>query len=636
MMKKQLEELAAASNRYGSDALYVLAGGGNTSYKTRTTMWIKPSGTHLATIRAAQFLPMARAEVSAVLDAPLPVDGVRREARIGALLAHAVLAGGTGRPSVEACVHNLLDAAFVVHMHPGLVNGMTCGRDGAAVCAALFPTALWIPYTDPGYTLARLMRDELAAYATRHGAQPQVVFLQNHGVFVGANAVREIARVYDTLLQRLRAAYKKAGVTTTLREGALDVAAVYEAAPRLRELLGSGARVMVTAAAPFAVAKGPLTPDHIVYAKAYAHTGALTAEKIDAFAAAHGYRPVIVARNNAVYAGGTTLRNARLALALARDAALVQQLTAAFGGPRYLTPRARTFIETWEGEAYRQKLSLVASVGRLQGKIALVTGAAQGFGRGIAECLCAAGALVVVADMNGAGAQACAQALRASHGADAALAVAVNVSDEASVEAMLRQVVAICGGVDLLVANAGVLRAGSVKTMTLADFTFVTQVNYTGYFMCVKHVSRLMARQNASGRGAWTDIVQVNSKSGLQGSSKNSAYAGSKFGAIGLTQSFAKELIEDRIKVNAVCPGNYFAGPLWSDPTHGLFRQYLDAGKVAGATSIADVRGHYAAQVPLGRGCTPDDVARAIIYCVEQAYETGQALAVSGGQVMLK
>ncbi len=635
-MKQQLEELAVASRQYGRDARYVLAGGGNTSYKTRATMWIKPSGTQLATIRAAQFLPMARAAVSAVLDAPMPADAFRREARISEFLTHAVLAGNTGRPSVEACVHNLFDAAFVVHLHPGLVNGMTCGRDGAAVCAALFPEALWIPYTDPGYTLARLMRDELAAYAARHGAQPQVVFLQNHGVFVGAAALSTIARLYDTMMQRLRAAYKKTGVPTTLREGALDAAAVYEAAPCLRGLLGTTARVMVTAAPPFAVAKGPLTPDHIVYAKSYAYTGALTAARIDVFAAAHGYRPVIVAHNAAVYAGGTSVRNARLALALARDAALVQQLAAAFGGPRYLTPRARTFIETWEVESYRQKIALAASGGRLQGKVAIVTGAAQGFGRGIAECLCAAGALVVVADMNGAGAQECAHLLCATHGADAALAVTVNVSDEASVEAMLRQVVATCGGVDLLVANAGVLRAGSVKTMALADFAFVTQVNYTGYFVCVKHVSRLMARQNATGRGAWTDIVQVNSKSGLQGSNRNSAYAGSKFGAIGLTQSFAKELIEDRIKVNAVCPGNYFEGPLWSDPARGLFRQYLDTGKVAGATCIADVRRHYEAQVPLGRGCTPDDVARAIMYCVEQAYETGQALAVSGGQVMLK
>jgi NAD(P)-dependent dehydrogenase (short-subunit alcohol dehydrogenase family)/rhamnose utilization protein RhaD (predicted bifunctional aldolase and dehydrogenase) len=635
-MRKELEQLAAASNKYGSDALFVLAGGGNTSFKTRATMWIKPSGTQLATIRAAQFLPMARAQVSAVLDTPMPANAVAREARIAELLNHAVLPGSSGRPSVEACVHNLFDAAYVVHLHPGLVNGMTCGRDGAAACARLFSDALWIPYTDPGFTLARRIREELAAYKAAHGAQPAMVFLQNHGVFVGADALATIDHVYATIMQRLRAAYKKAGVATTLQVGTLNEATVYDAAPRLRGLLGGTARVMVTVAPPFAVARGPLTPDHIVYAKSYAYSGSITAEKIDAFAVARGYRPVIVAQKGAVFAAGTSVRNARIALALARDAALVQQLAAAFGGARFLDARARTFIETWEVESYRQKVSLASSAGRLQGKVAVVTGAAQGFGRGIAECLAAAGALVVVADMNAAGAEECAAALRATHGADAAMALPVNVTDEASVARMLRQVVAVCGGVDLLVANAGVLRAGSVKTMPLEDFAFVTQVNYTGYFVCVKHVSRLMARQNASGRGAWTDIVQVNSKSGLQGSNKNSAYAGSKFGAIGLTQSFAKELLEDRIKVNAVCPGNYFEGPLWSDPERGLFRQYLDAGKVPGAATIADVRRHYEAQVPMGRGCTPADVARAIVYCVEQDYETGQAVAVSGGQVMLK
>ena len=88
--------------------------------------------------------------------------------------------------------------------------------------------------------------------------------------------------------------------------------------------------------------------------------------------------------------------------------------------------------------------------------------------------------------------------------------------------------------------------------------------------------------------------------------------------------------------MNAVCPGNLFDGPLWSDPEQGLFVQYLKAGKVAGARTAADVRRHYEAKVPMGRGCTTRDVARAVLYLVEQEYETGQALPVTGGQVMLK
>jgi sorbitol-6-phosphate 2-dehydrogenase len=136
--------------------------------------------------------------------------------------------------------------------------------------------------------------------------------------------------------------------------------------------------------------------------------------------------------------------------------------------------------------------------------------------------------------------------------------------------------------------------------------------------------------------GWFADIIQINSKSGLEGSNRNFAYAGSKFAGIGLTQSFALELVEHNIKVNAVCPGNLFDGPLWSDPQTGLFVQYLRTGKVPGATTIAEVRRHYEAKVPMRRGCTIRDVARAIFYLLEQEYETGQALPVTGGQVMLK
>ncbi len=273
--------------------------------------------------------------------------------------------------------------------------------------------------------------------------------------------------------------------------------------------------------------------------------------------------------------------------------------------------------------------------GRLAGKVAFVTGAAQGFGAGIAEGLAREGALVAVADMNHAGAQATAARINEAIGAERCVGLAVNVTDGDSVASAIHSTVKAFGGIDIVMSNAGVLKAGSVKTQSESDFEFVTRVNYMGYFIVVKYAAPVMAISHALDPDVWTDIIQINSKSGLEGSNKNGAYAGSKFGGIGLTQSFALELISDGIKVNSICPGNFFDGPLWSDPENGLFAQYLRAGKVPGAKTTDDVKHFYEAKVPMGRGCTVPDVLRAIYYLVEQLYETGQALPVTGGQVML-
>ncbi len=271
-----------------------------------------------------------------------------------------------------------------------------------------------------------------------------------------------------------------------------------------------------------------------------------------------------------------------------------------------------------------------ATTGRLGGKLSIVTGSAQGFGLGIAECMIAEGAYVAIADLNYDMAKEVADRL-----GERAFAVKVNVADEQSVADMVSAVVDEFGGIDIFVSNAGVLVAGGIDELEYDRFEFVTRVNYSAYFLTVKYVGAVMKAQFEADNSHMSDIIQINSKSGLAGSKKNFAYAGSKFGGIGLTQSFALELAPYGIKVNSICPGNYLDGPLWCDPEKGLFVQYLNAGKVPGATTIDEVRRYYEKQVPLGRGCFPIDVAKALFYLVEQDYETGQALPVSGGQIML-
>jgi NAD(P)-dependent dehydrogenase (short-subunit alcohol dehydrogenase family)/rhamnose utilization protein RhaD (predicted bifunctional aldolase and dehydrogenase) len=635
-----LKALATVSRDYAKRGGYVFLGGGNTSFKDDTTLYIKPSGVELAGIRAEQFVRMDRTALRELFSGSLPEAVWDREAAVKDIMASAVRPLGSARASVEAPVHEVIDAAFVVHLHPVLVNGMACASGGREACARLFPDALWLNYCNPGATLAFVVKQALEEAKRSSGTQPRVIVLQNHGVFVGADSLADVQSLYTNLTETLLKAYAEAGIPPQLPQIATDQDILMKCAPPLRTILGDGpARAIISTEAPFAPAEGPLTPDHIVYAKSFPLCSETPAEPAATaeYEKDHGQTPGIVCvPGKAVFCAGASLKDARARAVAARDAALVQQLTHAFGGPRFLTPEEFGFIENWEVESYRRKVSAAdADAGRIANRVCVVTGAAQGFGLGIARELAAAGGIVVIADLNQDGAREAAEELNRDFGPHTALWAPVNIADESSVRDMVCRVTEACGGIDLFVANAGVLKAGSVKDMTLKDWSFVTSVNYTGYFLCVKHAAPVMAAQTVNPTSPWSDIVQINSKSGLEGSNKNGAYAGSKFGTIGLTQSFAKELVVDRIKVNSICPGNFFDGPLWSDPDHGLFVQYLRTGKVPGAKTVEDVRKAYEEKVPMARGCTPTDVTRAILYCVEQQYETGQAIPVTGGQVML-
>jgi len=272
---------------------------------------------------------------------------------------------------------------------------------------------------------------------------------------------------------------------------------------------------------------------------------------------------------------------------------------------------------------------------RLNNKVVLITGAAQGFGKGISLELAKEGANIAVTDINKAGAELCAEQINAEFGENRAIGIAADVTDEMSVKSMVEETVQHFGRLDILISNAGIVISGALDEMSKKNFDLVTAVNYTGYFLCAKYASEVMKKQHEKEPHKFFDIIEINSKSGLEGSNRNFAYAGSKFGGIGLTQSFAMELVQYNIKVNAICPGNYFDGSLWTDPEKGLFKQYLDSGKVPGSKTVEDVRKFYENKVPMKRGIQIEDMVRAILYIIEQEYETGQAVPVTGGQVML-
>jgi len=273
--------------------------------------------------------------------------------------------------------------------------------------------------------------------------------------------------------------------------------------------------------------------------------------------------------------------------------------------------------------------------GRMQNKVVIITGGAQGFGAGIADEFFKEGANLVIADENSKIGTALVEKYNSQSKPNQAFFVKTDVSELESVENLVTSTVMHFGGIDVMISNAGILRAGGLDEMTAETFALMTKVNYAGYFNCAKTSAAVMKLQYKYDQNRYFDIIQINSKSGLKGSNKNFAYAGGKFGGIGLTQSFALELMPFNIKVNSICPGNFFDGPLWSHPETGIFIQYLKAGKVPGAKNIEDVKKFYENQVPAGRGCGILDVARAAFYAIEQEYETGQAIPVTGGQNML-
>ena len=294
------------------------------------------------------------------------------------------------------------------------------------------------------------------------------------------------------------------------------------------------------------------------------------------------------------------------------------------------------FIDNWEVENYRRKVSASGSAGRAENKIFIVTGAAQGFGEGIARCLVEEGANIVVADLNEATGTATAANLNAMCKNNRVTFFKTDVTNYDCIVALVKDTVCNFGGVDAFISNAGIAIAGDLTQMVPEKFDLVTKINYHGFFYCAKAVAPVLKAQNKYDSERFGDIIQINSKSGLEGSKANFAYAGSKFGGLGLVQSFAMELAPFRIKVNGICPGNFLDGPLWSDPVKGLYVQYLNAGKVPGAKTVDDVREYYLSKVPMHKGCTPKDVTKGVLYLVEQTGETGQALPITGGQIMLK
>jgi NAD(P)-dependent dehydrogenase (short-subunit alcohol dehydrogenase family)/rhamnose utilization protein RhaD (predicted bifunctional aldolase and dehydrogenase) len=656
-MRPEINDLIEISKFYGCDSNYVIAGGGNTSFKDEKTLWIKASGHTLSELTQEGIVALSREKLRIISESIYSDDPVIREEQVKKDISLSITGEDKSRrPSVETSLHEIIQYSFVVHLHPTKINGILCSRNAKNIIRSLFgEMALFVPYTDPGYTLFKRVESDIISYREKYNCDPHMIFLENHGVFAAADTVKDIKNLYREIDAKADSHLEPLPEISPLPYNPV----LNRVLPGIRMLLSGDKPGIIRFRHNSLIARYylnqqeyhkislPLTPDIIVYCKTrYMYIDQVsTPEKIldsikyqlPHFKDEYGYKPkVIVVKNMGVFAVAEDFIDAETTLDIYEDLIKISYYATQCGGVKFMTPEQVEFIDKWEVENYRRNIATAHVHGStLDNKIAVITGGAQGFGEGIARTFFASNMNVIVADINEETGQHLVSELNDGRRTNKAFFIKTDVSDPSSVKELIVNTVKEFGGLDIIVSNAGILRAGSLEEMDPETFAKTTEVNYSGYFHCAKYASEVMKLQNREKPEYFTDIIQINSKSGLRGSNRNFAYAGAKFGGIGLTQSFALELAPYRIKVNSVCPGNFYEGPLWSDPHNGLFLQYLKTGKVPGAKTIDDVRKYYEDQVPLRRGCRLADIMKAVFYIVEQEYETGQAVPVTGGQVML-
>jgi rhamnose utilization protein RhaD (predicted bifunctional aldolase and dehydrogenase) len=374
-----LRELSAISQFYGSNSDYVIAGGGNTSFKDKDFLYIKGSGISLARAEPGDFVKMDRAKLGQIWEKSYPPDTDRRES---AVLAYMMAARCPGeerkRPSVETLLHDLLPFAYVVHTHPSLVNGLTCSQRGEAASLELFSgDSLWIPSINPGYILSREVKKAAEAFKAAQGKTPDIIFLQNHGVFVGADTVDGVKALYKRIMETLeKKILRKPDFSQRAAAFAISEKLGGELC-RLAEKENNGVpwrfhfernaeiAKFVKDRRSFAPVSSAFTPDHIVYAgsdplflenpenpEGIAGDWEKHREKT-------GRLPKIIAcQGLGIFGLGNSEKNAETAAELFIDTVKVAVYAESFGGGRFMDDDQIEFINNWEAERYRANRSV--------------------------------------------------------------------------------------------------------------------------------------------------------------------------------------------------------------------------------------------------------------------------------------
>ena len=663
-----LQEVLFASHLLGSDRAVANYGGGNTSAKGLLrdhvgrevrTMWVKGSGSDLATMAASDFTPLRLEEI-----VPLFERDAMSDEDMVAYLARCQLDPAAPRSSIETLMHAFVPAEHVHHTHPDAINVLACADGGAELIAECFgEEAAWVEYIRPGFTLAKQVGE-----AIRAKPQLRLVVLAKHGLITwGENAheayertISACNRAADFVNRRTQGVPRFGGPGTRSRR--LDAEARVETLrallPALRGAVSSEAAKIVVADLSPAVlelvesANGPevtqvgaACPDHLVNTKRVplwvpydpvTDSIAELSERVQSGAAefraeyaaymerhrepdtepADPDPRVVLIENVGLVAAGTSTRAAGVSRDLYHRA--IEVMAGASAVSRFVSlDEGESFaIEYWPLELY--KLSLAPPPGELQGKVALVTGAAGGIGRAIVDTLAAAGACVVAFDLDAEGAVDAVQAL-----GGAGVAVGGDVTVENDVHDAFAAGIDAFGGVDIVVSNAGIASSAAIEETTLAEWNRNQSILATGYFLVAREAFRVMRRQETGG-----SVVFVASKNSLVAGPNAAAYSSAKAAELHLARCLAEEGGSAKIRVNTVNPDAVLQGSrIWGS-------SWREERAAAYGIAPDELEEHYRNRTVLGVHILPEDIAQAVLHFsspVRSGKSTGNMLNVDGG-----
>ena len=671
MTNPEVAALLARSNRLGADPRNTNYAGGNTSAKGTETdpvtnqpvelVWVKGSGGDLGTLTEGGLAVLRLDRLRSLVDV---YPGVDREDEMVAAFDYCLHGKGGAAPSIDTAMHGLVEAAHVDHLHPDAGIALATAADGEALTKECFGDRVaWVPWRRPGFQLGL----DIAAIKA---ANPQAigVVLGGHGITAWgatseeceANSLDIIAAATDFLASR-----GKADPFGPVIEGyeplpeAERRARAAALAPVIRGLASTDRpqvghftdsdvvlEFVARAEHPRLAALGTSCPDHFLRTKVrpmvldlppsapIEETVARLRELHEAYRedyrgyyerhatadspAIRGADPAIVlVPGVGMFSFGANKQTARVAGEFYVNAINVMRGAEAVSTYAPIDESEKFRIEYWSLE--EAKLQRMPKPKPLATRVALVTGAASGIGKAVAERLAAEGACVVVADLDLAKAQDAASGIGT---ADVAVGVAADVSDEAQVAAAFQAAVLAFGGVDLVVNNAGLSISKPLLETTERDWDLQHDVMAKGSFLVSREAARVMGAQGMGG-----DIVYISSKNSLFAGPNNIAYGATKADQAHQVRLLAAELGEQQIRVNGINPDGVVRGS-------GIFAGGWGASRAAVYGVPEDKLGEYYAQrTLLKREVLPEHVADAVFALTggELSRTTGLHIPVDSG-----